>query len=165
MRRDLHVGVAARFSMTTSWNPAGAIPKSGINKRSSLADCPGNMHVNGLVISKARRPNTSGEIDSPSGPIGHHHGICAYCTDCSHKPNRRTIRWSVHHVPSKSTVEMLNTNTSAMCTPSIHVEETEYRSRTHTTNPKEKRAVQTSASSQMPAMLQYQTYIGSVLVS
>ena len=52
---------------------------------------------------------------------------------------------------SNNTAE--NTKTSVVCTSNIHAEETDHRSRTHAINSQEKRAVQTSASSQMPVVL------------
>ena len=58
--RDRQVEDAARFSTTISWNPFVTIFESGIN-RSSHGNDPGSICVSGFLLSKACRPNESGE--------------------------------------------------------------------------------------------------------
>ena len=69
------------------------------------------------------------------------------------------------YCPSQSTAELLNANTATMRNSNIHVEETEHHSRARVSDSNEKHVVQTSTSSEMPAVPQTHAYIGHVLVS
>ena len=60
---DCQVGDMARFSTTTSWNPFVAIFESGNINRSSHGNDPSSIHVGSFLLSKAHRPNASGESD------------------------------------------------------------------------------------------------------
>ena len=60
---DLQVGEVVRFSMITSWKPSIPNLASGSISRSSQGVDPGSIRETGLSASKARRPNTSGEMD------------------------------------------------------------------------------------------------------